>query len=284
MVLDLVASGPSGETVLSARGIDAVAERLGAADLVTLSRADAELVTGGEIASLDDAQVAAQRDPQPRRPRRRDPLRVDAVPLLRRRRRPGRSRPTGRSGPTCTTTATTSRSTRPRSWTPSRTAPASAVRARRAGGPDRRAVRPRTRSSTPNASPPTPSAAPSPWTARAPGSASRSTAPPRPPETNGVRQRRAASPAPRPMPDSRPPVPARRSTTSPTRPASPSRPCHESSTAPARSPRPPGAVSRRRSARCSSSPSATPGRSRSSRRRRWPSPCRPLHLCFSLRC
>ena len=61
VVLDIVASGPSGETVLSARGIDAVAERLGAADLVTVSRADAELVTGGEIASLDDAQVAAQR-------------------------------------------------------------------------------------------------------------------------------------------------------------------------------------------------------------------------------
>ena len=60
-VLDLVASGPSGETVLSARGIDAVAERLGVATLVTLSRADAELVTGGQIESLDDAQVAAQR-------------------------------------------------------------------------------------------------------------------------------------------------------------------------------------------------------------------------------
>ena len=61
VVLDLVASGPSGETVLSARGIDAVAERLAVPDLVTLSRADAELVTGGEISSLDDAQVAAQR-------------------------------------------------------------------------------------------------------------------------------------------------------------------------------------------------------------------------------
>ena len=60
-VLDLVASGPNGETVLSARGIDAVAERLGVATLVTVSRADAELVTGGEIESLDDAQVAAQR-------------------------------------------------------------------------------------------------------------------------------------------------------------------------------------------------------------------------------
>ena len=61
VVLDLVASGPSGETVLSARGIDAVAERLGVADLVTISKADAELVTGGQIESLDDAQVAAQR-------------------------------------------------------------------------------------------------------------------------------------------------------------------------------------------------------------------------------
>lgn len=60
-VLDLVASGPSGETVLTAKGIDAVAERLGVATLVTVSRQDAELVTGGEIGSLDDAQVAAQR-------------------------------------------------------------------------------------------------------------------------------------------------------------------------------------------------------------------------------
>ena len=61
VVLDLVASGPSGETVLDARGIDAVAERLGVADLVTLSKADAELVTNAQIESLDDAQVAAQR-------------------------------------------------------------------------------------------------------------------------------------------------------------------------------------------------------------------------------
>lgn len=60
-VLDLVASGPSGETVLSAQGIDAVAERLNTPTLVTVSRPDAELITGGEIASLDDAQVAAQR-------------------------------------------------------------------------------------------------------------------------------------------------------------------------------------------------------------------------------
>ncbi len=61
VVLDLVASGPSGETVLSSEGIDAVASRLTIPRLVTMSRRDAELVTGGEIASLDDAQVAAQR-------------------------------------------------------------------------------------------------------------------------------------------------------------------------------------------------------------------------------
>ena len=61
VVLDLTASGPSGETVLDARGIDAVASRMHAATLVTLSKADAELVTNTSIESLDDAQVAAQR-------------------------------------------------------------------------------------------------------------------------------------------------------------------------------------------------------------------------------
>jgi len=61
VVLEIVASGPSGETVLPARGLDAVAERLGVADLVVVSKPDAELITGGSIDSLDDAQVAAQR-------------------------------------------------------------------------------------------------------------------------------------------------------------------------------------------------------------------------------
>ncbi|MEM6287098.1 MAG: bifunctional hydroxymethylpyrimidine kinase/phosphomethylpyrimidine kinase [Bacteroidota bacterium] len=60
-VLDITASGPSGETVLNARGIDTLADRLGGPMLVTVGRADAELVTGGQIESLDDAQVAAQR-------------------------------------------------------------------------------------------------------------------------------------------------------------------------------------------------------------------------------
>ncbi|MEM6783339.1 MAG: bifunctional hydroxymethylpyrimidine kinase/phosphomethylpyrimidine kinase [Bacteroidota bacterium] len=61
VVLDFTASGPYGETVLTQRGIDALSERMGRADLVLIRRADAELVTGGEIRSLDDAQVAAQR-------------------------------------------------------------------------------------------------------------------------------------------------------------------------------------------------------------------------------
>lgn len=61
VILDLVASGPSGETILDSSGIDALAGQLDVADLVTISKSDAELVTGGSIESLDDAQVAAQR-------------------------------------------------------------------------------------------------------------------------------------------------------------------------------------------------------------------------------
>lgn len=61
VVLDLQLSGPSGETVLSSRGIDVVMEHLGVPDLVIVGRSDAEPLSGGEIRSLDDAQVAAQR-------------------------------------------------------------------------------------------------------------------------------------------------------------------------------------------------------------------------------
>lgn len=61
VVLDLQLTGPSGETVLTRRGIDAVMDRLGVPDLVVVSRTDAEPLSGGEIHSLDDAQVAAQR-------------------------------------------------------------------------------------------------------------------------------------------------------------------------------------------------------------------------------
>ena len=61
VVLDFEISGPSGETVLTERGIDAVLAHLGLPDLVLLSHRDAELVSGGEIQSLDDAQVAVQR-------------------------------------------------------------------------------------------------------------------------------------------------------------------------------------------------------------------------------
>lgn len=61
VVLDLQLSGPNGETVLTRRGIDAVMERLAVPDLVVVGRSDAEPLSGGEIHSLDDAQVAAQR-------------------------------------------------------------------------------------------------------------------------------------------------------------------------------------------------------------------------------
>ncbi len=60
-LLDLQLTGPSGETVLTQRGIDTVMESLAIPDLVVLDRLDAEPLSGGEIASLDDAQVAAQR-------------------------------------------------------------------------------------------------------------------------------------------------------------------------------------------------------------------------------
>lgn len=61
VVLDLQLSGPSGETVLSKRGIDVVMDNLGVPDLVIVGHSDAEPLSGGEIRSLDDAQVAAQR-------------------------------------------------------------------------------------------------------------------------------------------------------------------------------------------------------------------------------
>ncbi len=61
LVLDLTLSGPSGEDVVGPRGVEALAEHLGRADLVTLRLRDAELIAGMEIPSLDDAQVAAQR-------------------------------------------------------------------------------------------------------------------------------------------------------------------------------------------------------------------------------
>lgn len=61
VLLDFSISGPAGETVLSSQGVDRVIARLSEPDLVSISAKDAELVTGGEINSLDDAQVAAQR-------------------------------------------------------------------------------------------------------------------------------------------------------------------------------------------------------------------------------
>jgi len=61
VVVDFVASGPEGETLLDSRGIDALVEHMPRADVVLFSRRDAELVSGGAIESLDDAQVAVQR-------------------------------------------------------------------------------------------------------------------------------------------------------------------------------------------------------------------------------
>ena len=61
LLLDLTLSGPSGEDVTGERGVEALMERLGVPDLVTVRRADAELLAGMEIGTLDDAQVAVQR-------------------------------------------------------------------------------------------------------------------------------------------------------------------------------------------------------------------------------
>lgn len=61
VLLDLTLSGPSGEDVVSQRGIEALTEHLEQSDLVTLRVRDASLIAGMEIPSLDDAQVAIQR-------------------------------------------------------------------------------------------------------------------------------------------------------------------------------------------------------------------------------
>lgn len=60
-ILDITLSGPSGEDIISQRGLDALTERLDRPDLVTLRVQDASLIAGMEIPSLDDAQVAVQR-------------------------------------------------------------------------------------------------------------------------------------------------------------------------------------------------------------------------------
>jgi hydroxymethylpyrimidine/phosphomethylpyrimidine kinase len=61
VVFDMRLSGPAGETLLPSRALTLVQDRLGVPDLLLLTRTDAELVSGGEIQSLDDAQVAVQR-------------------------------------------------------------------------------------------------------------------------------------------------------------------------------------------------------------------------------
>lgn len=61
VVLDLIIEGEAGSTVLTPRGVSALRDHLKMATVVIASRRDAELLSEGEIASLDDAQVAAQR-------------------------------------------------------------------------------------------------------------------------------------------------------------------------------------------------------------------------------
>ena len=61
ILMDLQLSGPSGETLLSGAGLEAVQARLALPNLVILGKTDAELLSGVEIHSLDDAQVAAHR-------------------------------------------------------------------------------------------------------------------------------------------------------------------------------------------------------------------------------
>ena len=61
LLLDLTLSGPSGEDITGERGMQALMAHLAVPDLVTLRRADAELVAAMEISTLDDAQVAVQR-------------------------------------------------------------------------------------------------------------------------------------------------------------------------------------------------------------------------------
>ena len=61
VVLDLTLSGPSGEDIAEAGAREALMALLPRVTLATLRRADAELVCGMEIPTLDDAQVAVQR-------------------------------------------------------------------------------------------------------------------------------------------------------------------------------------------------------------------------------
>lgn len=61
LVLDATLSGPSGEDIADGRVREALQARFPLADVVTMRRADAELIAAMEITSLDDAQVAVQR-------------------------------------------------------------------------------------------------------------------------------------------------------------------------------------------------------------------------------
>jgi hydroxymethylpyrimidine/phosphomethylpyrimidine kinase len=61
LIVDVRLSGPSGETVMTARAMDRMSELLDRTSLLIMRADEAAVFTGGEITSLDDAQVAAQR-------------------------------------------------------------------------------------------------------------------------------------------------------------------------------------------------------------------------------
>ena len=61
VVLDVTLSGPSGEDIAEGGVREALVGLFPSATVVTIRRADAELVCGMEIPTLDDAQVAVQR-------------------------------------------------------------------------------------------------------------------------------------------------------------------------------------------------------------------------------
>lgn len=61
LILDLKLSGPSGEDIADGRTIEVLKDNFNRANLISVGRMDAELLTSMKIESLDDAQVAAQR-------------------------------------------------------------------------------------------------------------------------------------------------------------------------------------------------------------------------------
>lgn len=61
IIFDVTLSGPSGEDLAGRQTVEVMREAMSMPDLVTLRRFDASRLTGMQIDSLDDAQVAVQR-------------------------------------------------------------------------------------------------------------------------------------------------------------------------------------------------------------------------------